>query len=57
VIYQPTGQPREEVLWRTWIADCDGSSYPAPESMVKTFHDALAVWLGTAVNVALSLQT
>jgi hypothetical protein len=24
---------------------------------MKSFHDALAVWLGTAVNVALSLQT
>lgn len=56
-IYEPTGQPREEVLWRTWIADSDGSSYPAPDGMRESFRDALAVWLGTAINVSRAISS
>ena len=37
VVYTATGQAREEILWRTWIADFY-QTYPAPRSLGTSFR-------------------
>ena len=47
-IYLPTNQVREEVLWRTWIADV-WKTCPASPDLAKGFHDYICHGIGAEI--------